>query len=314
MQNRSPDNDTLIAELVRDFINEKRSNKRWKNFRFFMWFLLVAIVAFLVIIQVGTSNQYETEKGYVSLVRLSGAIGPDENFSAENVLPLLKSAFADSGAKGVVLDINSGGGTPVQAAIIHDAIIELKNKYHKKVIVVGEDMMASGAYYVAVAADKIYVNPSTLTGSVGVIMKSFGFPDLIKKVGIERRVYASGLNKDRLDPFLPTNPEDVAKIRQVIGEIHGNFQNVVIEGRKGKLHGDPAQLFSGDFWSGDTALKLGLVDALGNLSNVVHDEFHVSGYKDYSQSPSLMKNLMGQFGASMSMMLGNNRMQVLERI
>lgn len=313
MQNTS-DNDTLIAELVRDFINEKRSTRRWKNFRFFMWFLLIASVIFFIITQVVSSNQYETEKGYVSLVRLSGEIGPDENFSAENVLPLLKSAFADRGAKGVVLDINSGGGTPVQAAIIHDAIIELKNKYHKKVIVVGEDMMASGAYFVAVAADKIYVNPNSLTGSIGVIMKSFGAPDLIKKVGIERRVYASGLNKDRLDPFLPKNPEDTAKIREVIGEVHNNFQNAVEIGRKGKLHGDPAQLFSGDFWSGDMALKLGLVDALGNLSNVMQDEFHVSGYKDYSQSPSFMKNLIGQFGTSMSMLLGNNRVQVLEQI
>jgi protease-4 len=308
------DNQDIMAGLVRDLIKEQRSSRRWKNFRFILGFLLIVGLVCLVVDQRSNTSIYEGEKGYVALVRLDGMIGPGENFSAESVLPILKDAFADNRAKGVVLDINSGGGTPVQASIIHDAILELKKKYHKKVIVVGEDMMASGAYYVAVAADKIYVNPSTITGSIGVIMKEFGFPELIKKVGIERRVYASGANKDRLDPFLPQNPEDTAKIRQVIGEIHANFQQVVQEGRKGKLQGNPSQLFSGDFWSGETALKLGLVDALGNLSSVVHEEFHVSGYKDYSQQPSFVKNLVGQFGTSMSAVLSSNRVQVLEKI
>ncbi len=314
MQNTSFNSQDVMAELVRELIKEKRSGRRWKNFRFMLWFLLIALLAYLFVTECSSSSVYEGENGYVALVRLDGTIGPGENFSAESVLPLLKDAFSDKAAKGVVLDINSGGGTPVQASIIHDAIIELKNKYHKKVIVVGEDILASGAYYVAVAGDKIYVNPNTITGSIGVIMKEFGFPDLIKKVGIERRVYTSGVNKDRLDPFLPQNPEDVQKIRQVITEVHGNFQRVVEEGRKGKLQGDTAQLFSGDFWSGGTAQKLGLVDALGNLSTVVHDEFHVSGYKDYSKEPSFMKNLVGQFGTSMRALLSNERVQVLERI
>ncbi len=314
MQNDSTNNQTIMADLVRDLIKEKRSSRRWKNFRFILWFLLIALAIYLIVLQPNLKTLDDNNKDYISLVRLDGMIAPGESFSAETLLPVLKDAFSDSHSKGVVLDINSGGGTPVQAAIIHDAIIEFKNKYHKKVIAVGEDTMASGAYYVAVAADKIYVNPNTLTGSIGVIMKSFGFPDLIKKVGVERRVYASGINKDRLDPFLPQNPEDTAKIRQVIGEIHANFQEAVKEGRKGKLQGNPEQLFSGDFWSGETALKLGLVDALGNLSNVVHDEFHASGYKEYSEQPSIVKSLLNQVGASMSMLLSNHRVEVLERI
>src|SRR6185437_9760433 len=116
------------------------------------------------------------EKGYVALIRLDGMIGPGEDFSSETVLPLLQEAFSDKQAKGVILDINSGGGTPVQASIIHDAILELKKKHHKKIVVVGEDLLASGAYFVAVAADKIYVNPNSVTGSIGVIMKGFGLP------------------------------------------------------------------------------------------------------------------------------------------
>ncbi len=313
MQNNSVNQD-VMADLMRDLIKEKRSGRRWKNFRFVLWFLLIALAVYLVAFQPDTKVLNDGDKGYVALVRLNGMIAPGESFSAETVLPLLKDAFSDRNAKGVVLDINSGGGTPVQASIIHDAIIELKNKYHKKVIVVGEDTMASGAYFVAVAADKIYVNPNTLTGSIGVIMKEFGFPDLIKKVGVERRVYAAGINKDRLDPFLPQNPEDTAKIRQVIGEVHENFQRVVEAGRKGKLKGNPDQLFSGDFWSGETALKLGLVDALGNLSNVVHDEFHVSGYKDYSEESSVVKSLIGKYGVSMSTLLSGNRVQMLAQI
>ncbi|HSW70310.1 MAG TPA: S49 family peptidase [Gammaproteobacteria bacterium] len=312
MQNSVNQNDAA-AELMRELIQEKRSEKRWKNFRFFLVIALIIAIGLLIF---STSNTptMDDEKGYVALVRLDGMIGPGEDFSAETVLPVLKQAFSDKQAKGVVLDINSGGGTPVQASIIHDAILELKKKYDKKVIVVGEDMMASGAYFVAVAADKIYVNPNTITGSIGVIMKEFGFTDLIRKVGVERRVYASGVNKDRLDPFLPQSPEDMAKIRQVIGEIHENFQHVVEQGRQGKLHGEPKDLFSGDFWSGQTALQLGLVDALGNLTDVLHKEFQVSGYKDYSHEQSIVKNLMSQFGMALNLGLGRERFKVSEEI
>jgi len=300
MQDRSVNNQQITEDLVRDLIKEKRSDRRWKNIRFFLGFIFVVVVALSLF---GSMRARvvgdEDGKGYVSLVRFNGTIGPGEDFSAENAVPLLKDAFSDRQSKGVVLDINSGGGTPVQAAIIHDEIMKLKAKYHKKVIVIGEDMLASGAYYVAVASDKIYVNPNTITGSIGVIMRGFGFPDLIKKVGVERRVFTAGVNKDRLDPFLPQSQEDVHKIQQVISEVHGNFQEVVLAGRKGRLRGDTSILFSGDFWSGPTALKLGLVDGLGNLSDVLDTEFKVSRYKDYSQSQSILKSMLGQFGTSL---------------
>lgn len=146
-------------------------------------------------------------------------------------------------------------------------------------------------------------------------MKEFGFPDLLKKIGIDRRVYASGANKDRLDPFLPQNPEDVMKIRQVIGEVHSNFEHVVEQGRQGKLHtNDPDELFSGDFWSGQTALKLGLVDGLGNLSDVLKDEFQLAGVKDYSQQQSLLKSIMGQLGMSMKLALSGGQTRMLEKL
>lgn len=300
MQDNPLDSQQLTAMLVNDLIREKRSERRWKNIRFFFGFILILFIALSVISTTRVSIEGSDDgKGYISLVRLDGMIGPGEGFSAENVIPVLKDAFSDKQAKGVILDINSGGGTPVQAAIIHDEITRLKKKYHKKIIVVGEDLLASGAYYVAVSADKIYVNPNTITGSIGVIMKGFGFPELIKKVGIERRVFTAGVNKDRMDPFLPETQEDINKVQQVISEVHGNFEQVVLEGRQGKLHGENSEIFSGDFWSGPSALKLGLVDGLGNLSDVLTNEFQVTRYKDYSQSQSILKSILGQFGVSM---------------
>jgi protease-4 len=315
MQNNQLNAQEVTADLVKTLIKERRSERRWKNIRFFLGFLFVVFVFSVVYFKTSSRmSEVGVGKDYVALIRLNGLIAPEENFSAEEVIPLLKDAFKDSEAKGVILDINSGGGTPVQASIIHDAIIDLKNKYHKKVIVVGEDLMASGAYFVAVAGDKIYVNPNTITGSIGVIMKGFGFQDFIKRFGIERRVYTAGANKDRLDPFLPLNKEDVAKVDSVIAEVHENFIQIVMQGRKGKLHGDIKELFSGDFWSGQTALKLGLVDNLGNLSDAMQNEFHVSVYKDYSESGSLLKSLSTQFGASIGAALTNDSIKVLAKI
>lgn len=172
----------LNTDVIRELIAERRSEKRWKNFRFIVGMLFIAFLIGIAFTQPAPEIYGTGDKDYVAFIRLDGTIEPGQNFSAESVIPLLKNAFADTDAKGVVLDINSGGGTPVQASIIHDAIIDFKKKYNKKVVVIGEDMLASGAYYVAVAGDKIYVNPNTITGSIGVIMKGFGFPDLIKKL------------------------------------------------------------------------------------------------------------------------------------
>lgn len=297
-------NDDTVSTLVRDMLKEKRADRRWKNIRFICWFALFAGIFFMIVSHISSSpTSSAASKGkYAALIRLDGMIAPGRGFSAEELIPTLREAFADHHAEGVVIDINSPGGTPVQAAIIHDAILTFKNKYHKKVIIVGEDLLTSGAYYVAVAADKIYVNPNTLTGSIGVIMKGFGFVDAMKKIGVERRVYVAGNEKDRLDPFLPQTPEDLKKIQEVMSEVHENFANAVITGRKGKLHADPNILFTGDFWSGQTALKLGLVDGLGNLIDVMEKEFQTTIYKEYGARPSFFKMLGGELGSAFDAM------------
>lgn len=295
-------NNEIQSALVQDLLKEKRADRRSKNIRFVLWFALIAYILFSIFRYVGGPSVSPTQTKYVALIRLDGMIAPGRDFSSEHLLPILHDAFADKNAAGVIIDINSPGGTPVQAAIIHDAILTFKKKYHKKVIIVGEDMLTSGAYYIAVSADQIYVNPNTITGSIGVIMKGFGFVDLMKKVGIERRVYAIGDDKDRLDPFLPQSPADLEKIKQVMTEVHANFVQAVLEGRKGKLHADSATLFTGDFWSGQTAQKLGLVDELGDLMSASDKEFNTVNFKEYGGTSSLFRMLGGQLGSAMDAM------------
>lgn len=293
-------NNDVTPVLVEELLAEKRADRRWKNIRSLAWLAFFTYMLFGVFSIAGKSSAPLSGTGskYAALVRLDGMIAPGRDTSAMDLVPVLEQAFSDKNAEGVVIDINSPGGTPVQAAIIHDAIIAFKHKYKKKVIIVGEDMLTSGAYYVAVAGDKIYVNPNTLTGSVGVIMSGFGFTDLLQKVGVERRVYTSGDSKDRLDPFLPVKPEDVVKVKEVMSQVHFNFEQAVLSGRKGKIKGDPQLLFNGDFWSGQRAVELGLVDATGNLMEVMDKEFHTIRFKEYSNSSSLAHLLGNGFSSA----------------
>ncbi len=295
-------NNDVTSALVSEILQEQRRSRRWKNIRFVLWFGLFLFVIYNLFDLLG--DKKITSAGgekYVALLRLDGMIAPDREFSAEKIVPALKEAFEDRKSKGVIIDINSPGGTPVQSSIIHDAIMGLKKQYHKKVIIVGEDMLTSGAYFIAVAGDKIYVNPNSITGSIGVVMSGFGFVDAMKKLGVERRVYSAGTAKDRLDPFLPINPADVQKVDSVMKKVHQNFIDAVQEGRKGKLKAAPEVLFNGDFWSGQEALELGLVDGLGNLTDVMKKEFATSEFKEYGQSTSLFRYLGGQMNSAMDM-------------
>lgn len=301
MENPSGITEQISKNILESLLKEQRSNRRWRNFRFLVWVILI-ITSLWFFNKTGIlAKQAKNSNGnYVALLKMHGTIDPDGEFSAENMLQSIQEAFADPDAKGVILNINSGGGTPVQAAIIHDAIIYFKKKYHKKVIAVGEDFLASGAYYIAVAADTIYVNPNTITGSVGVIMKSFGFSNLIKKLGIERRVYMSGSAKDRFDPFLPSNLQDTKKAHQMLSVIQKNFEQVVLDARGKKIHGDYHQIFNGDFWPGSTALELGLVDKLGNLLDAMTQEFNTTKYYDYSATESILNYISGILGSNLN--------------
>lgn len=287
-------NNSLNNDVVNALVADRKRDRLWKNIRFFVWIFIILL--FIIALFAPTSKRFNssstTNKPYVALIRLNGAIMPNSNFSARKVIPLLNRAFADKRAKGVVLVINSPGGSAVQASIIHDKIEQLKKKYHKKVVVVGQDVLASGAYLIATAADKIYVHRDTLTGSIGVIMDGFGFTGTIQKLGITRRVFTAGQNKDRLDPFKPLTPGDITKVHNVLNAAHQNFINDVLQGRKGKLNGNKNELFSGDFWIGQKAVQLGLADGTGNLWTVLKQQFNVTHYKNFSIRPSLIQTLM----------------------
>ena len=218
------------------------------------------------------------KKKIIPHIKLSGVIGNVGKFKQgidyAGQEEIIKKAFSLKKAPSVAISINSPGGSPVQSHLIYKFIRELAKKNKKKVIVFTEDVAASGGYLIACAGDEIYANPSSIVGSIGVIYSSFGFKDLIKKIGVERRVYTAGKNKSTLDPFLEEKTEDIERLKNIQLELHQDFINVVEESRTSKLKKDKGiELFSGEFWSGRKAKELGLVDGLGNADQILKEKY-----------------------------------------
>lgn len=213
----------------------------------------------------------------VPVVRLSGVIGAvtplRPGMSLAGVSKTLERAFSTRGAKAVAVVINSPGGSPVQSRQIYQRIRALAAEKKLRVLVFVEDVAASGGYMIACAGDEIFCDPSSIVGSIGVVGGTFGFTELIKKVGIERRIYTSGENKSQLDPFLPENPEDVARLKQIQREIHDTFIALVKDSRGARLKGEGDYLFTGEYWAGERAVKLGLADAIGDLRTVLRARY-----------------------------------------
>ena len=211
-------------------------------------------------------------------IKLNGVIGNVGKFKQgidyAGQEEIIKKAFSLKKAPSVAISINSPGGSPVQSHLIYKFIRELAKKNKKKVIVFTEDVAASGGYLIACAGDEIYANPSSIVGSIGVIYSSFGFKDLIQKIGVQRRVYTAGKNKSTLDPFLEEKTEDIERLKNIQLELHQDFINVVEESRTSKLKKDKGiELFSGEFWSGRKAKELGLVDGLGNADQILKEKY-----------------------------------------
>lgn len=296
--------DKFNRNLVDALLKQQRKELRWKIIRFFLLLgiSLLFIGAYIQAIHGMMQDDIaQNGEGYVALVRINGAIGPDEQASAKNVNPALVRAFQDKQAKGVVISINSPGGTPVQSAMIRDRIQQLRQEFpEKRVVVVGEDMLTSGAYMIATGSDEIYVNRSTLTGSIGVVIRGFGFKEAADKLGVERRVYTAGNNKNRLDPFEPVSEADMVKVEGLLTKVHRHFIDYVKEARGSKLKGDDESLFSGDFWTGEEAFSLGLVDGLKDLSTVLREEFDVKQVKDYTADKNFLEKFASELGASVA--------------
>ena len=217
------------------------------------------------------------KKKIIAHIKLSGIIGNAGKFKQgidfSGQEEIIEKAFSMKKSKAVAITINSPGGSPVQSHLIYKFIRQQAKKNNKKVIIFAEDVAASGGYLIACAGDEIYANSSSIIGSIGVIYSSFGFTELIKKIGIERRVHTAGKNKSTLDPFLKEKNEDIERLKNIQLDLHKDFIKVVEESRGSKLNKSEIELFSGEFWSGSKAKDLGLIDGIGNANEILKEKF-----------------------------------------
>jgi protease IV len=287
--------ESSLERLAMEVLRQHRSDRRWRVFFRLAWLGLVAVVLWISFFQRAGTAAHSTP--HTALVEVRGEIAVDSEASAELLVGALKGAFEDPGSVAIVLRINSPGGSPVQSGIVNDELRRLKAKHNKKVYVVVEEVCASGAYYIAAAADEIYVDKASIVGSIGVLMDGFGFTGAMEKLGVERRLLTAGGNKGMLDPFSPANPEQTDKAQAMLDQIHQQFIAVVKEGRGARLKETP-DTFSGLFWNGEEAVKLGLADGLGNLDFVAREVVKAEEVIDYTPQENVAERLAKRFGAS----------------
>ena len=274
---------------------EQRSARRWRNAIRIAWLVFLSALLWLGLQQGGTTADVSTP--HTAVVSIQGEIAAGADASAEFVVAAMRTAFEDDGAKAVVLLINSPGGSPVQAGIINDEIKRLKAQYNKPVYAVVEETCASAAYYIAAAADQIFVDKASIVGSIGVLMDGFGFTGLMEKLGVERRLMTAGENKGFLDPFSPQTEKQRAFAQAMLDQIHQQFIAVVKDGRGKRLKETP-DMFSGLFWTGQQAIELGLADQLGNLDYVAREVVKAEDIIDYTRKDNVAERLVKRFGAS----------------
>jgi protease-4 len=277
-------------------MRDRRTDRRWRIFFRIAWLLFfVSVASALLAMQKRTATQ---SGPHTALIEVRGEIAADSEASAENIVSALKNAFDDDNSKAVVLRINSPGGSPVQAGIVNDEIRRLKALHKdKKVYAVVEEMCASGAYYIAVAADEIYTDKASIVGSIGVLMDGYGFTGTMQKIGVERRLLHAGDNKGIGDPFSPMTDKQRGYIQATLDQIHRQFIKVVKDGRGKRLKETP-DTFSGLYWNGEEAVRQGLADHFGNLDYVAREVVKAEEVIDYTPKENVAEKLAKRFGAS----------------
>ncbi|MBP6614661.1 S49 family peptidase [Aquabacterium sp.] len=285
----------LLTQFARAYLQQQRSEQRWRWFWRLVWLFVAASIIWGTIQTVPSAKAPVT--AHTALVEVRGVIATDAEANADNLMAALRSAFEDHGARAVILRINSPGGSPVQAGLVHDEIVRLKALHKKKIYAVCEEMCASAAYYIAAAADQVVVDKASVVGSIGVLMDGFGFTGVMEKIGVERRLMTSGSNKGMLDPFSPRDPIQETYAQAMLDQIHQQFISVVKSGRGKRLQDNP-ELFSGLFWNGEQAVSLGLADRLGSLDQIARDEVKAEDIIDYTQKENLAERLAKRFGAA----------------
>ncbi len=305
---KAPDEDTedrrswrLLEKTLLAGVQEQRRARRWGIFFKLLTFayLFGALLMFSPLLQLGKEK---SSASHTAVINVRGMIADDEAASADNIVGALRAAFEAEGTKAVVLRINSPGGSPVQSGYIYDEIRRLRGEYPAiKLYAVITDLGASGAYYIASAADEIYADKSSLVGSIGVTAATFGFVDAMQKVGVERRVYTSGEHKAFLDPFQPQKPEETEFWKGVLGTTHRQFIESVKQGRGDRLQdAEHPELFSGLIWSGEQALELGLIDGLGSAGYVAREVVGEPEMVDYTVKDSPFDRFTKRLGASIA--------------
>ena len=285
----------VIEKLATEALKEQRRARLWGIF----WKLLTfAYITVIIVMAVDWKEGTDSKGGrHTALVEVKGLIAPGTDASADKVTLALQTAFKDKNTQGVIMRINSPGGSPVQAQSIFDEVRRLRQKYpNTPLYAVVEDLCASGGYYVAAAADRIYVAKGSLVGSIGVRMDNFGVTGLMEKIGVERRLITAGRNKGLLDPFLPLEAEHVKIATELIGEIHSQFIAAVKEGRGKRLKETP-DMFTGLVWTGTKSVELGLADGFGSLDYVAREVIKAEDVVDYTQKENLAEKFARRFGA-----------------
>lgn len=290
-----------LENIALSALHEQKIARRWsivfKSLTFFFIFTLL-FLGFGAERAPGVSSSKHT-----AMIELSGVIGEKDEVNAKDFFESLRRAYASSGTQGIILKINSPGGSPVQAGMINDEIKRQKLLHPKiPIYAVIEDICASGGYYIAVATDNIYVDKASIVGSIGVLMDGFGFSETMKKVGVERRLMTAGTNKAMLDPFSPVNPKQQAYVQTLLNEVHQQFITVVKEGRGSRLKESP-EIFSGLFWNGESSVKLGLADAIGNYDFVAREIIKADTIVDFTTYESFADRFARKFGASIGALI-----------
>lgn len=301
-ENKSGWERETLEKLLHAQVTEQRRARRWSVFFKLLVFLYLFGLLFLVRgADLGISDWLDRDKEpeqHVAAIDFEGLIASAATVNAEDMNKTLRRAFADEATGAVMLRINSGGGSPVQSGLIHDEILRLRAKHEDiPVYAVISDAGASGAYYVAVAADEIYADKASIVGSIGVRLDSFGLVELMEKWGIERRLFTAGDNKGFLDPFLPLEDAEVQHVQNVIGQVHQQFVDVVREGRGGRLQ-ESDDLFSGLVWTGADAVALGLIDGLGDDRSVARDVIGIETIKVFKPERTAFQLLLEDLGMS----------------
>jgi protease IV len=287
----------LVTKLATAALKEQRRARLWG---IFFKLLTFAYITLILMMAVDWKRADVGGRKHTAMVEVNGLIAPGTDASAERVTSALQAAFKDKNTQGVVVRCNSPGGSPVQAQTIYDEMKRLRKKYPDiPLYAVIEDVCASGGYFVAAGADRIYVGRASIVGSIGVLMNGFGFTGLMEKLGVERRLITAGDNKGMLDPFSPLDEKDKAHVKQLMGDIHEQFIGVVKEGRGKRLKESP-EIFSGLIWTGQRSIDLGLADGFGSLDSVARDVVKAEDIVDFSQREGIAEKVARRFGASLA--------------